>query len=201
MAYPSTIQKLIELFSQLPGIGPRQARRFAFALLDKDSSFTRELAQALQVLQTQVTHCRNCFRVTETRESGLCEICSLPARDQKQILVVEKDPDVENFEKSGGYTGTYHVLGGIISPLDKNPGERLRLRALFDRIKNLATEGVELIIATSNTFEGNQTANYIERIVEPLKITITRLGRGLSTGSEIEYADPQTLENALKNRR
>ena len=201
MAYPQRIQKLIELFTQFPGIGPRQARRFVFALLEKDESYVRELGQALQSFKQEVTLCKNCFRVTEQRESKLCSICSSPSREQTHILIVEKDSDLENFEKAGSFNGTYHVLGGTISPLEKNPGEKLRLRALFERIKSLNSPQTEVIIATSNTLEGNQTANYIERILDPLKIKITRLGRGLSTGSEIEYADPQTLENALKNRK
>ncbi len=203
MAYPRRVQELIEDFTRLPGIGPRQAARFVYALLAKDESFLASFAGHLGSLKTETMLCRSCFRITEQRPDQTCEICSASSRDTDKILVVEKDTDVENFEKSGVFSGVYHVLGGSISTLEKNSAEKIHMRELFERVKSLTAknEPVEIIIATSNNLEGNQTATYIERILEPLAVSVTRLGRGLSTGSEIEYADPMTLEQALNNRK
>ena len=170
--------------------------------MEKNDAWRAELARLLETLGTELTRCELCFRVMETRGNPLCEICASPSRNKEHILVVEKESDVEQFENSKHFQGLNHVTGGTISALEKNPGEKLRLRALFERIKtHPQRETSEVIIATSNTLEGNQTAAYIERILQPLQIKITRLGRGLSTGAEIEYADPLTLEQALKNRR
>jgi recombination protein RecR len=203
MAYPRRVQELVEDFARLPGIGPRQAVRFVYALLAKDDSFLASFAGHIRSLKTETMLCGSCFRITEQRPGQACDICTASSRDHNKILVVEKDTDVENFEKSGVFSGMYHVLGGSISALEKNSAEKLHMRELFERVKSLATknEQVEIIIATSNNLEGNQTAAYIERILEPLTVSVTRLGRGLSTGSEIEYADPMTLEQAINNRK
>lgn len=202
MPYPNQIQRLIEHFSRLPGIGPRQAARLAYALVDRDAAFVQAFAAALSNLKEQIGVCSLCFRVMEKTSSSLCEICRSSSRDSKKIMVVEKESDVQIFESSNVFNGLYHLTGGTIDPLDKSPGDKLHLRDLFERIKSHPErEQVEVIVATSNTLEGNQTANYIERILEPMKVVLTRLGRGLSTGAEIEYADPLTLENALKNRK
>ncbi|OGZ43863.1 MAG: recombination protein RecR [Candidatus Ryanbacteria bacterium RIFCSPHIGHO2_02_FULL_45_17b] len=202
MAHPKHIQRTTELLGQLPGIGPRQALRLSYVLAEKNIIWRKELAQLLESFDAQLSRCELCFRVMEQRGSSYCDICSSPSRAKDSILVVEKESDVEQFETYQQFQGTYHVTGGTISPLEKNPGEKLRLRALFERVKTYpARSTMEVIIATSNTLEGNQTAAYIERILQPLQIKITRLGRGLSTGAEIEYADPLTLEQALKNRK
>src|SRR3989338_1266794 len=202
MAHPKHIQRTTELLGQLPGIGPRQALRLSYVLAEKNIIWRKELAQLLESFDAQLSRCELCFRVMEQRGSSYCDICSSPSRAKDSILVVEKESDVEQFETYQQFQGTYHVTGGTISPLKRNPGEKLRLRALFERVKTYtARSTMEVIIATSNTLEGNQTAAYIERILQPLQIKITRLGRGLSTGAEIEYADPLTLEQALKNRK
>ena len=202
MSYPKHIQRLSEMLQELPGIGPRQAIRLAFALSEKKNSWQKEFARTVESLGTELARCKLCFRVMGRRQDERCDICSSQNRVQNKILVVEKESDIEAFERAGAFDGLYHVTGGILSPLEKNPGEKLHLRELFNRIKeHPARSALEVIIATSNTVEGNQTGNYIERILKPLQITITRLGRGLSTGAEIEYADPLTLDAALKNRR
>jgi len=202
MPHPKHIQRTTELLQQLPGIGPRQALRLSYVLAEKNTTWRLELARLLESFDKELSRCELCFRVTEQRRTPLCDICASSSRAKDTILVVEKESDVEQFESGNQFQGLYHITGGTISPLEKNPGEKLRLRALFERIKtHPARNAMEIIIATSNTLEGNQTASYIERILQPLQIKITRLGRGLSTGSEIEYADPLTLEQALKNRR
>lgn len=199
---PKHIQRTTELLGQLPGIGPRQALRLSYVLAEKNAEWRRELARLLETFDAALSRCELCFRVMEQRGLSQCDICASSSRAKNSILVVEKESDVEQFETHQQFQGTYHVTGGTISPLEKNPGEKLRLRALFERIKtHPARAHMEVIIATSNTMEGNQTAAYIERILQPLQIKITRLGRGLSTGAEIEYADPLTLEQAFKNRR
>ena len=202
MAHPKHIQRTTELLGQLPGIGPRQALRLSYVLAEKNIIWRKELAQLLESFDAQLSRCELCFRVMEQRGSSYCDICSSPSRAKDSILVVEKESDVEQFETYQQFQGTYHVTGGTISPLEQNPGEKLRLRALFERVKTYpARSTMEVIIATSNTLEGNQTAAYIERILHPPQKKIPRLGRGLSTGAEIEYADPLTLEQALKNRK
>ena len=202
MSHPKHIQQTTELLQQLPGIGPRQALRLSYVLAEKNTAWRAELARLLEAFGTELSRCVRCFRVMEQRGSPACEICSSPSRLDNVILVVEKESDAEQFERVREFQGLYHITGGTISPLEKNPGEKLRLRALFERVKtHPARDDFEVIIATSNTLEGNQTAAYIERILQPLGVKITRLGRGLSTGAEIEYADPLTLEQALKNRK
>lgn len=201
MAYPKHVQRIAELLGQLAGIGPRQAVRLAFSLLEKEDAYRTEFAELLQTMRAQTAHCAICFHSMENRGTPHCDICNTSGRASEKIMIVEKEPDVEAIERSGVFNGLYHITGGVISPLEKQPGDKIRMRELFTRVKtHLARSSLEIIIATSNTMEGNQTANYIERILQPLQIKITRLGRGLSTGAEIEYADPLTLEAALKNR-
>ena len=211
--YPQPVQKLIDLFARLPGIGPRQAGRFAFFILKEKNGFGEELREALRELRERVGTCEECFRTMErdpAAEAALCGLCRDPRREQRLIAVVEKESDMRSMEQSGAYHGLYHVLGGVISPLDTDSPGRLRLRELYDRIETrLAAEQeapCEVILATNPTTEGDTTARYIERILAPLQEThpmlaVSRLGRGLSLGSEIEYADEITLKNALTNRK
>lgn len=204
--YPKPLQKLIDLFTKFPGIGPRQASRFVFYVLK--NSFSDELTAALEGLK-KVRFCENCFRSTEISNGGaLCSFCRDPKRDKTAVSLVEKESDMQNLEKTGAYNGLYHVLGGVISPLDAESPKKLHLKELFERIKTLLEkEGkCEVILATNPTTEGDTTALYIERILEPLRrkfpnLKISRLGRGLSLGSELEYADEVTLKNALTNRK
>lgn len=208
--YPAPIQKLIELFGKFPGIGPRQAARFAFFILKDRNGFIEELRAALKEVEEKVGICEQCFRTME-RENGtvrLCGFCRDARRDPRQIAIVEKESDMHNVEKTGAYHGLYHVLGGVISPLDAESPKKIRLRELYARVeKTLAADArCEVILATNPTTEGDTTALYIERILSPLKdahagLAISRLGRGLSLGSELEYADEVTIKNALQNRK
>lgn len=206
--YPKPIQNLIELFSKLPGIGPRQATRFVFHILKK-SGFAKEIAVGLSALEEKIAFCTQCFRALEHNDSGLCSICRDTRRDTQFLAVVEKESDMQNLEKTGSFLGLYYVLGGVISPLDPDSPKKIRLRELHERVQKNAVEHpahFEVILATNSTTEGDTTALYIERVLSPLKdahphLKISRLGRGLSLGTELEYADEITLRNALTNRK
>ena len=208
--YPEPIQKLIDLFSRFPGIGPRQAARFAFFILKEKDPLIGDLHDALAAAEERIGICDTCFRMME-RENGAirsCDICVNPRREAHLIAVVEKETDMRNLEQSGAYHGLYHVLGGVISPLDQDSPKRLRLKELYERVEKRLTdaEQCEVILATNPTTEGDTTARYIERILSPLQTNypmfmISRLGRGLSLGSELEYVDEITLKNALTNRK
>lgn len=208
LAYPKPLQKLIDIFTKFPGIGPRQAGRFAFFMLKENEGLTEDLILALKEVKGKVVFCAQCFRSMENRENDLCAICHDAKRDQTTIAIVEKEVDMQNLEKTGLHRGVYHILGGVISPFDADSPKKLRLKEMHGRIRNILekSEKCEIILATNSTTEGDTTALYIERILEPLKkqytdFKISRLGRGLSLGSELEYADEITLKNALTNRK
>jgi len=204
------IQKLTEIFEKFPGIGPRQAKRFVYSLIKEDESFIKEFLKLVSELKTRVKICEKCFRIFEEgaplySSKKLCPVCNDSGRDASKLLLVEKDTDFENIEKSGVYKGLYFVLGGVVSPLDPSSQKKLRLKNLFSRAEKEAGKTLkELIIATSATREGDTTALYIQRILEPFSkkgaIKITRLGKGLQTGAELEYSDMETLKHALLNR-
>jgi recombination protein RecR len=185
------LDKLIEYFLKFPGIGPRQAKRFAYFLAGQDKNFTDNLSRIILEVKEQVKQCPDCFRFFEGEK---CAICQGLNRDKNVLMIVEKDADLENIERAGIYNGRYFVLGGVM-PL--NGGENnLRFKELFDKAKNYK----EIILALSANVEGENTGRYIEKILEPLKIKISKLGRGLSTGAELEYSDSETIKNALNNR-
>lgn len=198
--------KLIEYFLKFPGIGPRQAKRFAYFLASQDKDFLKNLADVLLKIKEQIKQCDSCFRFFESFDSKTvvesCNICSNPNRDKNLLMIVEKDVDLENIEKSGVYNGKYFVLGGTLSLINNKEG-KLRFKELFNKIEKEKPK--EVILATSATIEGENTARYIEKILEPLsanwRIKITRLGRGLSTGTELEYSDSETIKNALESRK
>ena len=209
--YPKPIQQLIDLLAKLPGIGPRAAARFAFFLLKEQSELADQLADALKNIKSKITPCAQCFRLMEVSPDGatmLCDFCRDSRRDPAIITVVEKEADMQNLEKTGVYNGIYHVLGGVISPLDSESPKKLHLRELHDRVKNMLEQkgSCEVVLGTNPTTEGDTTALYLERILSPLKqrhekFKLSRLARGLSLGSELEYADEITLKNALMNRK
>lgn len=192
---------------KFPGIGPRQAARFAFYIL-KESSMAGELSSALADLRN-IVFCAQCFRTMEQKgPEKLCAFCKDAKRDSSLIAVVEKESDMQNLEKGASYKGLYHVLGGVISPLDSDSPQKLHLKELHGRVQSLLKNGgpCEVILATNSTTEGDMTALYIDRIFASLKkqlpkLKISRLGRGLSLGSELEYADEITLKSAFTNRR
>ena len=206
--YPQSIQKLIDLFAKFPGIGPRQASRLVFFLLKENGNFAGDLSLAITEAKDKTVSCRQCFRSMEKTDKVLCPLCQDAKRDVASLAIVEKESDLLTLERSGVHTGQYHVLGGVISPLDADSPKRLHLRELFERTKNILEKNsrAEIVLSTSATTEGDTTALYIERVLAPLKnsypdFKISRLGRGLSLGSELEYADETTVKNAFLNRK
>ena len=209
--YPKPIQRVIDLLMKLPGVGPRQAARFAFFMLKENHGFAEELAAGLKDMQANIITCGQCYRTMEKnpeQEITHCALCRDARRNETTITVVEKESDLQNLERTGAYTGLYHVLGGVISPLDSESPKKLHIRDMYNRVVTLLNQKkqVELILGTNPTTEGDMTAVYIERTFAPLKektnqFTLSRLGRGLSLGAELEYADEITLKNALMNRK
>ncbi len=195
---------------KFPGIGPKQARRFAYFLSSRDEVFVRDLVETIMELKKKIKRCPECFRFFEAKDTGnICSICFDGAREQGLLLVVEKDVDFENIEKSRVYNGLYFILGGIIPLAEMEPASKIRAKELFNLVQKrakLAREFVlrEVILATSATLEGENTVQYIKKILEPLALKfnfkITVLGRGLSTGTELEYSDSSTISSALRNR-
>lgn len=192
MHYPRPFKKLIENFSSLPSVGPKMAERLVLYLFKQDKAKLQEFSENLLAIQ-DLKICQKCFNISE---GDLCEICKDAHRDQKTICVVEEPLDIISFERTGAYRGLYHVLGGVLSG---GSSENLKIRELVNRLKKEKIE--ELILATNPTTEGDATALYLKKEIGNLEIKITRLARGLSTGSDIEYADEITLSSALNNRR
>jgi len=207
--HPPSIQKLIDLFSKFPTVGPRTASRFVFYLLGKSKEEVDKLVVAILDLKKNVKLCKLCFNPFEPSfvkpsggkgEGELCEICSNPARDKSLLCIIEKETDLLVIEKTKKYKGLYFILGGTVSRLKKADIEKLRTKELEERVKN-HPEIKEIIIATNPTTEGEATTLYLERLLKPLNIKITRLGRGLPVGGELEYADEETLGSALEGRK
>jgi len=197
---PKPIQHLIDEFAKLPSIGPRQAARFVFYLLNQPKEETEKFAKKLFILK-KIKYCSFCNRAMETTATHLCEICKNTNRERTAICIVEKDTDIESIEKTKRYNGIYYVIGTE----DENR-QLHRLKDLISRIKKSKKELNEIIIATDATTEGETIALYAARCLDELKkiypqLKITRLGRGLSTGSELEYMDEDTLTNALLGRK
>ena len=204
--YPPSIQKLIDLFSKFPTVGPRTASRFVFYLVGKSKEEVDKLVAAILDLKKNVKLCKLCFNPFEG-EGELCEICSNPARDKSLLCIIEKETDLLVIEKTKKYKGLYFILGGQVSTFKKADIEKLRTKELEERVKN-RPEIKEIIIATNPTTEGEATALYLERLLKPLNlpagrqvIKTTRLGRGLPVGGELEYADEETLGSALEGRK
>ncbi|OGE79206.1 MAG: recombination protein RecR [Candidatus Doudnabacteria bacterium RIFCSPHIGHO2_01_FULL_46_14] len=195
---PKSIRKLIEELSRLPGIGPKSASRLTFYLL-KTKDFDRELlATAVNNLKVELTFCQQCHNLAE---SVLCPICADKTRKQNLICVVEEPLDVVALEQGRGFEGVYHVLGGVISPIDGVGPDDLRIRELLDRIMNLG-QGAEIVIATNPSLEGESTAMYVARRLRSIpEVKITRIAHGLPIGGDIEYADELTIAKAMEGRR
>jgi len=209
--YPKPIKEFIEKFAKLPGIGPRQAARLAFWLLNEPKEMLQNLKKALENLDKNARTCELCHYVIDgstsltikNSENNNCHFCDNPARDHKTICVVEKETDLATIEKSGAYKGLYHVLGGLFSALDTAVPKNLKLPELINRISSTKKDKKyeEIILALSPTHEGDLTAHYLERSLKPLKVKVTRLGRGLPYGSDVEFADEKTLSGALESRK
>lgn len=189
------------MFRKLPGVGPRQAARFVMALLEKPESELQEFGRTLHNLKRDISFCAVCFNVSENHR---CVVCLDTKRDPSKILILEKVTDLDSVERTGLYKGLYHVLGGAINPLDGLTPETLRFKELENRVNKEAESGrtMELIVATNPTTSGETTALYINNLFKDKNgIAITRLARGLASGSNLEYADELTLKNALEHRR
>ncbi len=191
---PKSIQNLIEAFERLPGIGPKTAQRLTFYLLHAPIDEAQALAKAALEMKEKTILCSACFNIGE---EDPCNICADPMRDQSIVMAVENPLDVLALEKAN-FKGLYHVLHGVISPLDNIGPDEIHIRELLPRIKNGAIK--EIILATNPTMEGEATAMYISRLISPLGIKITRIARGLPVGSDLDYADETTLLRALENR-
>jgi recombination protein RecR len=199
------ISKLTELFSELPGIGPRQAKRFVYYLLTRNQNFLDDLIKNISELKGHIAVCAQCQRFFEkTNGAGLCSICRDKNRDQNTLMIVSRDTDLENIEKTRTYNGIYFVLGGSIPLLEKTPGDRIRSEKLGGLVEKKKDEGTleEIILALNATPEGEHTGDIIEKMLRPTleSVKISRLGKGISTGTELEYSDGETIKNALKNR-
>ena len=190
------INRLISEFNKLPGIGPKSAQRIAFYLLRASEENARDLAEALLSMKSRITLCSSCFNVTD---SNPCRICSNLERDRTKICIVEQPQDILALEHTRVYKGLYHVLHGAISPTEGVGTEDIRVRELFDRLRNDTIE--EVILATNTNMEGQQTAMYLHHLISELGIKITRLAMGLPFGTELEYADDVTLTRALEGRQ
>lgn len=200
-----SINKLIELFREFPGIGPRQAKRFVYFLLTKDTGYTSEMSRLIIDLRNKIHTCESCFRFFPKDHSPLCQTCRDTARDTQSLMIVSRDVDFENIERTKAFGGYYFILGGNLPVLEKNPETKIRERQLLAVIEKRIPQGLsEIIIALDYNPEGEHTREHIERVLRnnPLSsnIKITHLGRGLSTGSELEYTDADTIKNALKSR-
>lgn len=203
-----TINSLIDLFKKFPGIGPRQARRFVYYLLTTDPNYLNQLSDKIKNLKKDIKQCSDCGRFFTNKyqsNSPQCLICNDPERDKSSLMIVEKDIDLDTIEKAKIYKGYYFVLGGNVPVLDREPQNHIRFSLLLSEIEKRLKNGLkEIIIALSATTEGDYTTDWLIEKLRPLteqvEIKISLLGRGLSTGSELEYADPETIKNALTNR-
>ncbi|MES2203542.1 MAG: toprim domain-containing protein [Patescibacteria group bacterium] len=192
----SPIDKLTELFERFPGIGPRQARRFVQYLLTSPQALRADLADTIKNLGADTSQCKKCFRWFVGKNST-CDICADTHRDASTLFVIEKDADIDNVEGSG-YKGLYFVLGGTIPLASEEPGKYIRLRDLEKRVGEAGLK--EIILGLSATTEGDHTRQILAEKLKDSPAKLSSLGRGLSTGSELEYADPETIAEALGNR-
>lgn len=202
----SSLDKLIRHFEKFPGIGSRQARRFAFHLLTLDKGTVTELSDLIRTIRENVVECPSCFRFHSMyNNQQLCGICSSENRDRSKLTIVERDSDIDAIERGGTYDGLYFVLGGTVPLLDNADIKKLRGGALKHLVGIRAQEGLkEIILGFSVNPDGENTGRYIEALlrehITERGLKISHLGRGLSTGSELEYADPETIKSAFQNR-
>ena len=198
MLLPESLQSLINALERLPGIGPKSASRLAFYFLRAPEEISQDLASALASLKANTTLCQECFNITEAGRER-CEICESAQRDASLVCVVEEALDVLALERTGGYKGKYHVLQGVLSPIEGISPEDLKIKQLIGRVGQ--GEIREVILATNPSMEGDATALYLRQHLEPLGVKVTRLARGLPVGGDLEYADQNTLLRALSGRQ
>ena len=194
--YEGIIQDLIDELGRLPGVGPKSAQRIAFHIIQSDRVDVTRLAEVLKTVKERVKFCSVCGNISEEE---LCKICRDPRRDKTSICVVEESKDVLAIEKTREFKGSYHVLGGAISPIDGVGPENLRIKELMTRLAETTIS--EVIIATDPNLEGEATATYLTRLIKPLGVKVSRLASGLPVGGDLEYADEITLGRAFEGRR
>ena len=192
---PVPLKKLMEHFAALPGVGRKSAQRLAFFVLDMPEEQAKDFAESILEAKKSIHNCKVCQNLTDKE---VCDICASPQRDDSVICVVENPRDVMAFEQLQEFNGKYHVLHGLISPLDGVGPDQIRIKELLLRLQQ--TDVQEIIMATNPTIEGEATAMYISKLLKPLGIRVTRLAFGIPVGSELEYADNSTLNKALENR-
>ena len=192
-SYPQSVERLISEFAKFPGIGKKTAQRMAFHILMSNNEHSAHLAQAVMDVKTKILLCSACGGITE---DDPCHICSDIRRDKNLICIVEDPADIYAFERMGIFRGLYHVLGGVISPLDGIGPDSLTIDRLLTRIQ----EGMEIILATNASIEGDTTALYLGKILNEKGVEVTRLARGIPVGGELEYVDEATLQRAIEGR-
>ena len=194
--YEWPVQTLIDELGRLPGIGPKSAQRIAYYLLKADPQDAKRLARAIEDAKERVSWCRRCYNIAE---GELCSFCRDERRDNHLVCVVEEPRDIVAVERTGEFKGTYHVLQGAISPIEGIGPEQLRVKELLARVQD---EGIkEIILATNPNIEGEATAMYLARLLQPLGVRVTRIASGLPVGGDLEYADEITLGRAFEGRR
>lgn len=196
MSLPAPINDLIEQLRKLPGIGGKGAQRLAFHILKSPREESEQLCDAIRGVKERVTYCSVCNNITDVDP---CMFCTGPSRDQRTICVVEEAQNVNVVEKTGGFRGAYHVLMGVLSPLQGVGPDDLRIKGLLDRVGQGQVD--EVILATSPTVEGEATALYLARLLKPLGVKVTRIAMGIPVGSDLEYADEITMSRSMEGRR
>lgn len=200
------IEKLTEYFKEFPGIGERQAKRFVYFLLHKNPNYVKELGEAILEIKNTISQCPSCYLFFQGEKNKLCETCSNPKTDNSSLLIIEKDADYESIKRSRNYNGMYFILGGLVPIVTKETPNFVRVKELKSIVEQRSknNELKEIIIALSINPQGEHTDIYLREILSPLQkkydFNIVSLGRGLSTGTELEYSDSETIKNALQNR-
>lgn len=195
MKYPTTLTNLIECYKKLPGIGEKTAERMAISTLEMDDEIIELFSESLKNVKTKITRCKKCNNLAE---GDFCEVCKMPNRDEKTICVVEEPKNVVLFEKVGSYKGLYHVLDGLISPLDGIDPSDLNISNLIKRIEEEDIK--EVIIAVKPSIEGETTSLYISKLLEKLPVKVSKIAHGIPIGVDMEYIDALTLELAIEDR-
>lgn len=195
MKYPTTLMNLIECYKKLPGIGEKTAERMAISTLEMDDEIIELFSESLKNVKTKITRCKKCNNLAE---GDLCEVCKMPNRDETTICVVEEPKNVVLFEKVGSYKGLYHVLDGLISPLDGVDPSDLNINSLIKRIEEEKIK--EVIIAVKPSIEGETTSLYISKLLEKLPVKVSKIAHGIPIGVDMEYIDALTLELAIEDR-
>lgn len=198
------IEELSKYFKEFPGIGERQAKRFVYFLLHKNPNYVNELANKILEIKKEIKQCPNCFVFFRSKNNSLCDVCSNPNIDKSSLLIIEKDADYENIKKSKTYNGEYFILGGLVPIVTKETPNYVRIKELIKKVEKEKNNIKEIIIALSLNPQGENTDTYLREMLSKYEkdfgFKIVSLGRGLSTGTELEYSDSETIKYALQNR-